>query len=139
MFLSRLIYVSTVTEEFAHSTLDDILLVARENNSEAHVTGMLCFNRKYFLQCLEGSRDAVNNIYNKIAQDRRHTDITILSFEDISEREFVDWSMGYIPTSSLTVPINMKYSGQTEFEPYQMSAKSAYQMLVHLKSELPSV
>lgn len=57
MFLTRLIYTSSVSEQFSPDDISTILDAARNNNQKFNVTGMLCFNRKYFLQCLEGSRE----------------------------------------------------------------------------------
>ncbi|MFT6154311.1 MAG: hypothetical protein ACJA1X_001663 [Bermanella sp.] len=56
MFLTRLVYASTISENFNCDDIEGILAVARKNNKQNNITGMLCFNRKYFLQCLKGSR-----------------------------------------------------------------------------------
>ena len=55
MILVRLIYTSTVTEDFVPAEIDHILKTARANNKNRNVTGLLCFNNTFFLQCLEGS------------------------------------------------------------------------------------
>ncbi|OIQ26511.1 BLUF domain-containing protein [uncultured Vibrio sp.] len=139
MFLTRLIYASTITEALADAPVDSILESARSNNELNDVTGILYFNRKYFLQCLEGSRTAVNKTYQTILQDNRHSDIVILGYEEISEREFSDWKMGYIPSSSASKPLNIKFSGSSDFVPYQMSGESAYKMMLELKGSLPTI
>lgn len=139
MFLTRLIYASTVSDSFLPTDLENILATARENNASAHVTGMLCFNRKYFLQSLEGSRARVNALYRAILNDPRHSDIIILNYEEIVVRHFAEWSMAYVPESSLTSPINIRFSGTPEFNPYTMSGASAHQMLRALKESIPSV
>ena len=53
---------------------------------------MLCFctNAHVFLQVLEGGRDAVSALYNRIAQDPRHRDVALLSYEEIGERELLE-------------------------------------------------
>lgn len=139
MFLTRLIYASTITENLGQSTIEEILHIARLNNAKNHITGLLCFNNAFFLQCLEGSRTHVNETYKTILSDNRHTNIIMLDYKEISYREFSDWTMGYIPTSSLSAPINLKYSGSSEFNPYAMSGPSAYKMLLELKKSLPSI
>lgn len=139
MFLTRLVYTSTVSEEFSPTDIEEILVSARKNNSKACVTGMLCFNRKYFLQCLEGSRSKVNYVYHKILNDPRHSNIIMLNYQEISVREFSEWSMGYIPESSLTLPIIVKFSGSAEFNPYAISGESAYHMMLALKDFVPSI
>jgi hypothetical protein len=139
MFLTRLVYTSTITEEFVPSDLDDILSNARVENDKVNVTGMLCFNRKYFLQCLEGSRTHVNKTYHKILNDKRHDRIIMLDYKEIVSREFGQWSMSYVPESSLTSPTNIRYSGTPDFNPYEMSGESAWQMMVALKDVIPLV
>lgn len=139
MFLTRLIYASRVTECFSNSSIEHIIEKASEDNIKNHITGMLCFSSNYFLQCLEGSRTQVNQTYQRILNDDRHTDITLLCYEEISVREFASWSMGYVPSSSLTNPINLRFSGSTDFNPYKISGDSAYKMMLELKVLLPSI
>jgi len=47
MFLTRIIYTSTITEKFSVKDVDDILDEARSNNRKKEITGMLCFSRNY--------------------------------------------------------------------------------------------
>lgn len=137
MFLIRLVYTSTKDESFQSADIEGILSAARKNNKTNNVTGMLCFNRNYFLQCLEGTREDVNNIYHKIAKDPRHHNMMILDYQEVTHREFDQWYMGYMPESSLTAPINLKYSGTPYFEPYEMSGESALNMLIALRETIP--
>jgi hypothetical protein len=139
MYLTRLVYTSTVSDEFTEKDIEQILKSERKYNTKNNVTVMLCFNRKYFLQCLEGSRTKINQTYHKILNDKRHHNIIILDYKEISSREFSGWSMGYMPESSLTRPINLKFSGTPEFEPYEMSGESAHGMMLNLKENVPVV
>lgn len=137
MFLVRLIYTSRTSSEFGPEDIGSILEKARINNAKKEVTGLLCFNNKYFLQCLEGSRETVNDTYHKILNDERHSDILMLNYTEIVEREFDKWSMGYMPQSSLTTPLNLKYSGTAHFDPYDMSGESAHRLMLALKDTIP--
>ena len=138
MLLTRLIYVSTLCESCDSTALDDILKISHDRNKESHLTGLLSHNDKYFLQCIEGSRTAVNHTYNHILNDKRHKKVMILYFKEIDYREFGDWSMGDIPQSSLTELVNLQFSTSDQFNPYDMSGESAYRMLLELKQNLPS-
>jgi hypothetical protein len=80
----------------------------------------------------------VNNTYHHILNDKRHSHIAMLDYKEITMREFSPWAMGYMPESSLTAPINLKYSGKSEFIPYEISGESAHQMMLALK-DLKSV
>jgi hypothetical protein len=139
MYLTRLIYTSTTSSSFKSNDVENILSEARVHNKKSNVTGMLCFNSNYFLQCLEGCRNEVNMTYHKILNDKRHTNIVMLDYKEIDAREFDSWSMGYLPDSKLTKPINIKYSCSTAFNPYEMSGKSAHLMLLDLKDTIVSI
>lgn len=139
MYLVRLVYASRVVRPLDDGDLEQILHSARENNKDAAITGMLCFHRKFFLQCLEGSRSEVNRVYQHILNDKRHTEIVILDYQEIVSREFDEWAMGYMPESTLTESINMKYSGTKEFTPFEMLGESCHQMMIELKDTVPIV
>jgi hypothetical protein len=131
MYLVRLVYASkVVNEQFSADDIKQVLESARKNNSKYNLTGLLCFSSKYFLQCLEGPRMNVNQTYQRILADTRHKDILLLDYQEIDRREFANWGMGYVPQSSLTRPLNLKYSGSPEFDPFDMSGESCHQLLL---------
>ena len=45
------------------------------------------------VQVLEGEACKVSALYAKILQDKRHHDVTLISFEQVTGRCFEDWSM----------------------------------------------
>jgi len=132
MFLVRLVYASTINPGITPTDIEGLLNKAKSHNASVDVTGLLLFNQNYFLQCLEGSRSRVNAIYHQILNDHRHSKIILLDYREVSEREFGEWSMGYIPEIALTTPVNLKYSSSKSFDPYNMSGPSAHKLLVHL-------
>ena len=138
MYLMSLVYASAVSENFHVNDIKDILENARNNNKKNGVTGILCFNGKMFLQCLEGSRTSVNNIYSKIVSDTRHDKIALLEYNEITEREFDTWAMGYVPESTMTAATLLKYSGSETFDPFKMSGSGALRLLCALKRTIPT-
>jgi hypothetical protein len=72
------------------------------------------------LQVLEGQRSAVNRLYARILADRRHKDVELLIYEEISERRFGQWAMAHVPLSAQDPMIQMKHP---EFDPYTASGK----------------
>lgn len=133
MFLVRLIYASKISSDFGPEDIENILQSARTYNVKTNVTGMLCFSNDYFLQCLEGSRTAVNNTYQQILNDKRHHNVIMLNYTQLPEREFEKWSMGYVPQSKLTESLNLKFSGSIDFNPFKMSGESAHLLMLTLK------
>jgi hypothetical protein len=93
---------------------------------------VLLFCNNSVLQCLEGSREAVNHAYARIVRDKRHQNPLLVDYRDISARLFSSWSMGYVPESSVTRPILLKYAVSKNFEPRLLSGESCLNMLAEL-------
>ncbi|MGI4831218.1 MAG: BLUF domain-containing protein [Janthinobacterium lividum] len=75
-----------------------ILLSAQTNNAKVGVTGGLLFNTVFFAQVLEGRMDAVEQIFERIQRDQRHSDLTILQSGYVGIRNFPEWSMAFAGT-----------------------------------------
>jgi hypothetical protein len=95
MSLVSLVYVSLASHDMTDQELKDILEVSRDNNHALNVTGMLLYRDGFFIQALEGERNVVDNLYDKIEKDRRHTNVLKVYENDIEARSFNDWSMGF--------------------------------------------
>jgi len=121
--LVRLMYVSRASDSLNQNELVAILKKSRANNLEPGITGVLCFSAGIFLQVLEGGRSRVSALYNKIANDPRHHDVVLLSYEEVSERSFAGWSMGRANLSRLNPALVMKYSETALLNPYAVSGK----------------
>jgi hypothetical protein len=90
-----LVYVSSAVKPFGTEELTELLVKAREKNSRLGVTGMLLYQDGNFMQALEGEEPAVRQLYATISQDVRHRGTIVLLEEQISKRQFGDWSMGF--------------------------------------------
>jgi hypothetical protein len=95
MTLISLAYVSSESRKMTAQDIEAILEKAREKNAKLNITGMLLYRNGYFIQALEGEEEDVVNLYNTIAKDERHSNVLMVGREDISERSFSDWSMGF--------------------------------------------
>lgn len=137
MFLARLIYTSEVVEGFDQLDIESILSVARERNAALNVTGVLFFNSRYFLQCLEGSRSNINAIYHRILNDSRHTNPVLLDYREIAERDFSAWQMGYLAETQKTRDLYRQFSPVSDFNAYRMSGESCYRLLKHMATSAP--
>lgn len=99
MPLTRLLYLSKCT--LADGTkprleqLADILAVAQETNQQKNITGALAYDGEYFIQGLEGEREAVWELFFKIFNDKRHVDVTLVEFREVPERLFGNWYMAF--------------------------------------------
>lgn len=97
----RLIYVSAARQEMTPQQLDSILNAARRNNEPAGVTGLLLFHDGSFFQALEGSSQAVDQIFARIESDPRHSQLIVLQSSAAEARAFPSWSMGFMNAHTL--------------------------------------
>jgi Sensors of blue-light using FAD len=123
--LVRLMYASRAAKPLDPEELSHILRQSRSGNPRHGITGVLCNSGELFIQVLEGGRVAVNQLYNRIVADRRHTDVTLLSYEEIGERRFAGWAMGQVNLARLNPALMLKYSETTSLDPYTISGRAA--------------
>jgi len=119
----RLMYASRAAAAVNHDELLAILRKSKVNNPRHGVTGVLCYSGGIFLQVLEGGRSAVNHLYNRIAADVRHTQVELLSYEEIGERQFAGWAMGQVDLARLNPALLLKYSESAVLDPYAVSGE----------------
>lgn len=136
MDLVRLVYASEVDATFSDSDIEDILSKAQTNNPRLEVTGMLLFTSEYFVQCIEGPRKAINQLYNKILLDPRHHSSEILTYSDVEEREFANWSMGYVSATKANREVWLDYLPYSEFKPLEMRGPESVKVLLGLRDEV---
>jgi len=87
------IYTSTPTTQPSREVIEQITEESIRWNSQKGVTGiLLCLEDRYF-QFLEGEEPVVNELFNMIKGDRRHTNITVRIRGFENERVFKEWSM----------------------------------------------
>lgn len=122
MSLIRLAYASEATfdekpeEHGVEPHVARILMMSRVNNSKKQVVGGLFYGNGYFFQYLEGEDEAVNELYDRIARDDRHRNVTTLIQEPLSARTFTNWSMKYVPLSA-DVQRFLDKNGMKSFKP----------------------
>jgi hypothetical protein len=95
-----LTYLSTATVPYSDDELSALLASTRERNHAAGLTGMLLYAGGHFIQTLEGTEDAVDETFARIQRDTRHRNLYIALREEIPDRAFPDWSMGFETVSS---------------------------------------
>ena len=99
MSINQLIYSSSASKKMLKSDLYIILRQARKNNEFIGVTGLLIYADKYFFQVLEGQKEAVSQLFEKISNDKRHYDVQILGESNINICAFPNWRMAYATPS----------------------------------------
>jgi hypothetical protein len=93
MELKSLTYVSHAALDLTAEQLEEIHRTARDLNAIDGITGLLVFNGTRFLQVIEGSEAAVDDLVARLRRDARHSGVEIRDERTIAERSFPDWSM----------------------------------------------
>lgn len=102
--LLELVYSSQTPATMDATSVRALLEQARDKNAALNVTGLLCYDHEQFLQIIEGETDVIMDLFHKIQEDPRHTDVRILHEGDIDSRAFSDWKMAYEPIPSGLLP-----------------------------------
>lgn len=74
--------------------LNDILEASNRNNEKAGITGALMFDTLWFVQILEGEREALSATLRRIMADDRHDAVTVMDCRPAEARLFGNWWMG---------------------------------------------
>lgn len=90
-----IVYFSSAVEPFDENLLLTILQQSRHNNVQLGITGVILYVRGNIIQILEGKKEAVEALYQRIKQDHRHTNVSQVLNRPIHTRLFKEWSMGY--------------------------------------------
>lgn len=131
MLMVRLIYVSTVKPNL---DLNELSAVAQANNKRHDLSGLLAFDRKYFVQVIEGGRRNVTNLLANLFRDQRHEDLVVLEFDYIEKRQFGQWSMHFVPLDQSTKEIIFAHSASTTFNPYNFTKHGALSFLMDMRT-----
>ena len=98
--LSRILYCSKNlipgAPDQQSAVLAGILHTARTKNAALGVTGALLYNDGFFAQVLEGPKAAVESTFERIQQDERHGQVTVLECGQSPSRDFAEWSMAHV-------------------------------------------
>ncbi|MGA7882798.1 MAG: BLUF domain-containing protein [Terrimicrobiaceae bacterium] len=96
--MRRLVYLSRFARDLTPADIQSIGQKSRQRNRERGVTGFLVCLGDIFFQVLEGSAEAVMELYSQqILNDDRHKDVVCLRNESFGPiRMFPEWDMNVI-------------------------------------------
>jgi len=137
--LKRITYVSRFAKPFSESELEKLGESSAENNEKLGVTGVLMTSGGIFFQILEGTEEAVDQVYSAISADSRHTDLVVLELElNVAGRHYPDWSMKTIDldASAHIRLLPLKVMMETVFEQQLLIDKMLWAIDRTLKHEL---
>jgi hypothetical protein len=115
--------------------IEDILAVSRANNARDGVTGALLFNAGCFGQVLEGPRAALEETFERIQQDERHGDVSLLTFEPAPGRAFDNWSMAFVGGSVQDAARYGAIAHDSGFDPSRLTGEALFEALERFTRE----
>lgn len=130
--LVRLLYASRANQSLTAEIVEPILCKSRSQNPPRGITGILCYSGDIFMQVLEGGRNEVCELYHKIVGDPRHHHVTLLYYEEISERRFADWTMGQVNLAKVNPSTMLKYSEKPVLDPFTAGGRVSMALLEEL-------
>ncbi|NOT84128.1 MAG: BLUF domain-containing protein [Methylococcaceae bacterium] len=139
MPLNCLVYASLATQKFTDDQLLSLLKKARDNNERLDITGMLLYRDGFFMQVLEGDLDDIEELFDVIADDSRHSDIIVVYKKPIKQRSFAKWTMGFNKIDDKNIE---SIKGFTQFlknptpEFFKQNASEAEALLDQFKHQL---
>jgi len=100
----KLFYVSNSSNEFkGKQDIENILKTANEFNQKKNITGILLYHSGIFLQLLEGKKEDVDYLYEKIEKDKRHRNVIKLFTVTGANKIFDKWSMAFRDITELDI------------------------------------
>ena len=96
-------YVSAAVDAVTEADIAAILTQARANNQRDGLTGALLYHGGRFIQIIEGPDEVLLSRYATIAADPRHHVIQVVRKQQVVERQFAEWTMGFRPLSDESV------------------------------------
>ena len=137
--LYRLVYASKNllegSEKEMAAVVEQILAASQRNNTAADVTGALMFNGRAFAQVLEGPRLSVEETFERIQCDPRHSDVTVLQCGPAESRSFGNWSMAFVGQSTQGQTLWNGMAADTGFDLSRLDGDAVFAMLHSLVLE----
>lgn len=111
-------YTSAAVKELSQNEIIDLLNRSRANNLKFGITGLLLYKNGAFIQTIEGEEAHVGQLYQNICKDDINHRVSKILDEEIEERAFPNWAMGFIDLEKTEV------AGYSDFLHYNTNLDS---------------
>ncbi|HEX8426817.1 BLUF domain-containing protein [Hymenobacter sp.] len=99
--VQHVLYRSQAVAPFSDQQLAELVEQSKAWNEAHDITGLLCYSAGHFVQLLEGPSQPVLALYDRIRQDQRHHQVTLLSEATQFMRLFTDWRLALVEAEPL--------------------------------------
>ncbi len=89
-------YVSTANIDFQDQEIEDMMIKTSQFNFDKKITGILLYNERNFFQLIEGEKETIQKLYEKIKQDSRHDNIIKILEKTVFEPAFDGYLTDFI-------------------------------------------
>jgi hypothetical protein len=98
--LKTVVYTSLARLDLGEDELRHLHQQARHLNALDGITGLLMFDGTRFLQIVEGTEEAVDDLVERLRRDPRHSGFEIRDERMVGSRSFPDWNMEMVRVSA---------------------------------------
>lgn len=105
-----------------------IMYPAPRTEADQQAGGIFHYGNRFFLQCVEGPREAVEFIFRRNCGEDRHKNVELLSVEPISQRIFPENSMSHVGMRRQLIEL-LERHGVSTFNPYRMTSEMLEEFL----------
>jgi len=90
------LYISQPAKHVNFNTVQKISTVSYRNNRKRNLSGALIYDHRHFIQYVEGEWSVIAALREKIQLNTNHYEILTVTFGEIFQRRFKNWTMSYI-------------------------------------------
>lgn len=94
MSLHRIVYISKATKQFNKRELLNLLHDSRAYNNIDNISGVLIHKQGFFFQTIEGESEDVHDLFDRLNNDPRHSEVKVIMNCAVDNRLFPNWAMG---------------------------------------------
>ncbi len=88
-------YVSTVNPNISNTDINELMEYVKVRNNNMDITGILIHSEGNFFQVLEGSKEAVKKMFEKIKKDARHYNVIKMLDKQIENNSFSEYHSSF--------------------------------------------
>ncbi len=92
----RLYYMSSARPDLEKAEVNRMVAAAALKNALLNITGAIGYDGERFAQILEGKKEDVTSLMDKIRADDRHAGIVVMAEKPVDRRIYNGWGMKHM-------------------------------------------
>lgn len=116
--------------------LSEIMTVSQRNNTRDGISGVLLYHDLEFFQVLEGDQSLVENCYERIQHDPRHSSISLMWKGESETRAFAAWAMKYAGPDDIALHSNQGITSLADIRDGEFASEGSDNIALELALEV---